>query len=364
MRQPPAVTATCAATTAEHVVAAQRRRTVRAVATLVIGLAVLITLTIAALSVGPSGATFVQIVKAAVGDAVDPLVRTAFNLRGPRVLLALLTGVALALTGAAMQTLLRNPLADPFTLGLSSGAALGAALAIVAGFSVLGRTVGVADRLTVMLNAFLVACLATLLVMALARLRSGSVETVLLGGVALSFLFSAGVAILKYTSSNDQLRDLELWLMGSFTRATWSTVVLIAPVVLVGSIIVLISASSLNALALGAENATVLGVPVRRLRLVLITTGTAMTAAVVSVSGVIGFVGLIAPHLVRYVAGSDHRYLLPACALLGAALMTGADLAARTIASPAEIPVGIITSLFGVPVFVIVLLTSRTRMWG
>ena len=298
----------------------------------------------------------------AQGTPSDAFAQTVvMQLRLPRILLATITGIALAGAGAVMQGNLRNPLVSPYTLGLSGGAAFGAALAIVLGTSIVGPTFGVTSSFAIAANAFVFGALTMAFAYALARLKGMAPETLVLGGVALGYLFAAGVSALKYIAPSEVLRDLVVWLMGSMSGATWAQVRLLVPLVLACMAVLLRYSWDMNALTAGDEVATNLGVEVARVRLVCLTAATLAASATVAFTGIIGFIGLVAPHICRMLIGSDHRFLIPSSCLMGALLLLVSDTLARTVMAPIEIPVGIITSLIGAPFFVYLLTRRKIR---
>ncbi len=273
------------------------------------------------------------------------------ELRLPRVLTAMATGVALALAGATFQGLLRNPLADPYVLGTASGAALGAALAMLVPINVALLGFGLMH-----LAAFAGAVLAVGVVYRLARLGElNSLTSVLLTGYAVGSLLAAGLALTMYLSGS-HLRQIFFYLLGSFSLSSWSQLVVGLPIIAIGSAAMLARARSLNALLLGEETAAHLGLDVRRERLLLLGAATLVTGAAVAMNGLIGFVGLVVPHLVRLVVGPNARLLLPLAALFGASFMAFADLLARM---PGELPVGIVTAVVGAPFFLYLLRRYR-----
>lgn len=278
------------------------------------------------------------------------------ELRLPRVLLAVLVGAALAIAGAVFQALFRNPMADPYVLGVSAGAALGATLAFLFPLNYLPLGVGL-----VPLAAFAGAVLTVILVSRLGR--SGgyvSLYNLLLSGIAVGAFFTALVSLLMYFSRR-HLHQVVFWLMGGLSQANWPYVRLALPYFMLGSAVALIQARALNALLLGEEAAASLGVEVERTKKWLLLGASLLTATAVAVSGPIGFVGLIVPHVLRMLVGPDHRLLLPASALGGAILVVVADTLARTVIAPTELPVGLIMSLGGAPFFVS-LLRRRQRL--
>jgi len=283
-----------------------------------------------------------------------------WQLRLPRVLLSLLAGGALAVAGVGFQTLFRNPLAEPYTLGVAGGAALGAVLALHLG-SRLGAGEGGALGFTlVAVASFVGAVGATALVVGLAvRTRRVETGTLLLAGVAVSFSTSALILFVQYLSDSTQTYRLVRWMMGGLAVAGYRDVLWVAPWVLLGTGLLLTLRWDLNLLLTGEELAASRGVDLTRVRLLVLGAASLMVGALVSVTGPIGFVGLIVPHMLRRPAGSDHLVLLPACFLAGGAFLTLCDLAARTVMAPAELPVGVLTALLGGPFFLWLLLMRK-----
>ncbi len=278
------------------------------------------------------------------------------DIRLPRVILAGLVGAALALAGATYQGLFRNPLADPYLIGIAQGAALGAVL----GFLVPASKVGMGISLVPIL-AFLGAMLSVMIVYLLARVgRIVPVTTLILAGVALGALLGAIVAYLAITSGQ-LLHGIMFWLSGSFSLSQWSEVILVMPIIAIGTIVILVFSRTLNIMQLDEEQAQHLGLNIERLKIILLASATMVTAAAVSFVGIIGFVGIITPHAVRLIWGPDYRFLLPLSFLCGAIFLIIADVAARTIIAPLEIPIGVITALCGAPFF-LYLLRRRAKM--
>ncbi|AXF78417.1 iron ABC transporter permease [Erwinia tracheiphila] len=269
------------------------------------------------------------------------------NIRLPRVLLAVLVGAALALSGATMQGLFRNPLADPGLLGISSGAALMLAFAVVLPVTL----PAVLALWWPMLAAFAGSLVVTMIIFILSRHRSITLSRLLLAGIAINALCGAAVGVLSWISNDQQLRQLSLWGMGSLGQAQWPTLLACAVLVLPTMLAIQWQAGRLNLLQLGDEEAHYLGVDVRRTQHKLLIFSALMVAAAVAVSGIISFVGLVVPHLIRLWVGGDHRWLLPGSTLLGAILILVADTLARTVVAPAEMPVGLLTSMLGAPWF-------------
>jgi len=272
------------------------------------------------------------------------------EIRLPRVILAGLVGAALAIAGATYQGLFRNPLADPYLIGVAQGASLGA----IVGF-LLPTAWNIPGFGIIPLLAFIGALLATVIVYALARVgKTLPVTTLILSGVALSALLGSIVSYL-IISSGEKMHGIIFWLMGSFSMSQWSEVRIVLPYVAVGTAVIIIFARLLNVMQLDEEQAQQLGVNVERLKLILLAAATLITAAGVSFVGTIGFVGIIIPHAVRLIWGADHRFLLPLSVLTGAIFMILTDIAARTVLAPTEIPIGVITAICGAPFFLYLL---------
>jgi iron complex transport system permease protein len=287
----------------------------------------------------------------APADSIDAMV--LWNIRVPRVITALLAGAALSISGMAFQAMFRNPLAAPFTLGVSSGAALGAAIYLRLGlaFSVIGVS-------GVSMFAFLGATMAMAMVYGLTRLRGGfSTSTLLLGGVAISFSLSSMVLFVQYSANLQDSFRLIRWLMGGLGVVGYDAAFSILPFTVVGAAIVTLMPHELNLITTGDDIASSRGVDVGRVQKILFITVSFMVGGVVAVCGPIGFVGIMAPHICRLLVGQDHRYLTPACILFGALFLATCDTLARTIIAPAEIPVGIVTAMLGGPFFLWLLLT-------
>lgn len=287
------------------------------------------------------------------------------TIRLPRVLLGILVGAGLAVSGAVLQGLFRNPLADPGIIGVSAGASLGAVLMIVLGGTVLAPMTALMGIFSIPVAAFLGAFAVTLTLHRLAT--SGgqtSIATLLLGGIAIAALIGALTGILIFMADDTQLRDLTFWGLGSLAGATWSKVLSAGSIIGIALLATPFLAKGLNALALGEASAHHLGIPVQHLKNTAIVTVAAATGAAVAVSGGIGFVGIVVPHLLRLAIGPDNRYLLPASATLGASLLLFCDMMSRLIVAPAELPIGIVTALVGAPFFLWILLRQRGILAG
>ena len=277
------------------------------------------------------------------------------HIRLPRVLGGALVGVALAVAGVAYQGIFRNPMADPYTIGAMGGASFGAAVAIV-----LGVGVALLGVNTVPIFAFIGALLSVFLVYAISREGPRvPITTLILSGLTVTIFFNALVTYLKLIAG-ERLHALTFWIMGGFTYTNWTDVSTIFPLVIIGTIVVYLYARDLNILVLGEEQAQHLGVELEKVKKILLAAGALITAAAVSISGLIGFVGLIIPHLTRILVGPDHRILLPTSAIVGASFMMICDALARVIIAPTELPVGVITAVTGGPFF-IYLLRRKSR---
>ncbi|TYQ14234.1 FecCD family ABC transporter permease [Gordonia metallireducens] len=328
---------------------------------LVGGAALLIISIAAAVTLGPANLS-VRDVYAVIGEhwGIGSSGLTAlqdgivWQLRLPRTLLAAICGAGLALCGAIMQSLLRNPLADPFVLGISSGASTGAVLVTILGIG--GGVISLSA------GAFAGAVVAFATVIALATGAGGGTAKVILAGVAGTQLFSALTSFIVMSSANaEQTRGVLFWLLGSLSGADWSDVIVCGTITGVGIVVCLTVSTSLDAFTFGNNAAAALGVSVRRIRVLLLTVTALITAALVSAAGAIGFVGLVLPHAARFLVGPRHGRLLPATAVIGAVFMVWVDAAARTLFAPQEIPVGVVTALVGVPAFALILFRMRGR---
>lgn len=321
------------------------------------GIVAVIAATVVGLVVGSVALPPVGVIKEVLGlpsglSAAD--VAIIHELRLPRVVLALLVGATLASCGAAYQGVFANPLADPYTLGVAAGAGLGATVAIALGGP------GSATPGYVPVAAFAGALLAVALTYVLGTTggRSRSVTALIVAGVAVaSFLTAAQTYVMQ--RNTDTIRQVYAWILGRLSTAGWGEVLILLPYFLLTTAVLLSHRWTLDVLGLGDDEAAALGINVRRIRLLVVVAASLGTAAAVSVSGLIAFVGIIVPHTVRLVAGSGHRVLLPLSLLFGGAFLVLADLAARTIMAPAELPIGVITAFFGAPFFALVLHTSR-----
>jgi iron complex transport system permease protein len=298
-----------------------------------------------------------------LGTAPEPQESaTVLQIRLPRIVLALLIGAALAQAGAAMQGIFRNPLADPGLVGISSGAALAAVAVIVLGDS-LGAFQALPARYVLPLATFAGGAAATWLVLRVALVDGHTrVATLLLSGLALNAIAGAGIGFLSHVASDAALRNVTFWMFGSLGKAGWGEIAVAAPLLIVPLLLIPRDAAALNALLLGEAEAGHLGVDVERLKRRLTALVVLAAGSAVALAGIVAFVGLVVPHLVRLWSGPDHRGLLPASALLGALLLTLADTAARVLLSPTELPIGILTALLGGPFFFALLLRRRDEL--
>jgi len=308
-----------------------------------------------AITIGPVDIPFFTVWKIALdkvlhitlGEWTKPQEQIVWLVRFPRVLLAIFVGGGLAIVGATMQAVVRNNMAGPYVLGISSGASAGAAIAILSG-SLLPFSL-----YTIPIAAFLGSLCAFALVFVLAR--SGgrlSSRRLVLSGIAISYLFSAVTSLLTYLAPDEGLRRVTFWMMGSLSGAHWADLTLPAIALLVGMLYLLLQARDLNSLVMGEETAMTLGVDTNGLRKRLFVVTSFLTAMVVVVSGSIGFVGLMMPHIVRLLVGPDHRRLLPVCMLTGSIFLIWMDVAARMVLAPQEVPIGVLTSIVGSPFFI------------
>ncbi|MDR3679295.1 MAG: iron ABC transporter permease [Flavipsychrobacter sp.] len=281
-------------------------------------------------------------------------------IRLPRVLMAVLTGATLAIAGATIQGLFRNPLADPALIGISSGASVAAVVFIVCGHHLLAHLPNIISMYALSLATFVGAFLATLVVYKLSQVNGKTiVSTMLLAGIAINAITGAVTGMFTFAANDAQLRSITFWALGSLGGATWRTLSAVLPFMCIPLLVLPAMSKSLNAFALGEANAQHLGIDTERTKRIIVLLTALCVGASVSVTGVIGFVGLVVPHIIRAITGPDHRYLLILSALAGAVLVVVADLLARTLFAPAELPIGIITAIIGAPFFLYLLLKDR-----
>ncbi|KYP13299.1 iron ABC transporter permease [Flavihumibacter sp. CACIAM 22H1] len=332
-------------------------------------LALLVSAGLGALSISP--VQLIAILGNAVGlsteaDYSETMSIVFWQIRLPRLLLALLVGSSLALSGAALQGLFRNPLADPTLIGISSGAALAAVLMIVLltylpFFS--AENSWLSKYYWLNLFTFIGACACSFLVFRLARTGGKTmVATLLLAGLGVNALCAACTSLVTYLANEEELRSISFWSMGSLAGASWQVLAAIVPFTLLPFFILPALGKSLNAYSLGEAEAAYIGINVKRLKWTIITLSTLSVGAAVATCGIIGFVGLVVPHILRTICGTDHRHLLLNSALLGAVLLLLADTISRTIIAPAELPIGIVTALVGTPIFIVLLYRQKKKI--
>lgn len=333
---------------------ASRRRAVLAA-----GLAALALSLVLDVATGPALLPVGKVARAVLGLAPDQAVDAiVWSIRLPVAFVAIAVGAALGLSGCIMQTILNNPLASSYTLGVSAGAGFGAALVIV-----LGAAIPLPEAWAIPIMAFLFAGLACAGVYGIGSLRDASPEMLVLGGIALLFLFQALLALLQFVASPEALQQIVFWLFGSLQKANWPKLWIICAVLAVAIPLLLADSWRLTALKLGDERARGLGVDVSALRLRAFAIVSALTGVAVAFVGTIGFVGLVAPHVARMLVGEDQRGLMPASAIYGALLLSAASIASKTVLPGALVPIGIVTSLIGVPFFVWLVVRSRRSFW-
>jgi len=308
-------------------------------------------------TMGPSGLSLSSLwqtlLDPAAADAGTRVI--VWDIRLPYALMAVVVGFALGLAGAEMQTILKNPLASPFSLGVSSAAAFGAALAIVLGIGI----PGIPDQWFISANAFIFALFAALMLDGITRWTRVATSGVVLFGIALVFTFNALVSMMQFIASEDTLQGLVFWTMGSLARASWDKLGILFGVFAVLLPLSMMSSWKLTALRLGEDRAVSFGIDVRRLRLTTLLRISMLSALAVAFVGPIGFIGLVAPHIARMIFGEDHRFYLPASALIGALVLSMASVASKNLVPGVIIPVGIVTSLVGVPFFLSIILRHR-----
>lgn len=353
--------------------AARRPSRVRGPARLLLGSSavVLLAVSVISLAIGPTGISFDALPRVLWGllqnvhDGAAIHERLVLlDLRLPRLLLGMLVGAGLALSGALMQGLFRNPLADPGLIGVSSGAVLGAVSVIAFGHAWLGPWSKAAGSYVLPLAAFAGGLVVTkLLVLIASRRGEISVSMLLLAGIATSAIAGSLTGLIAFASDDRELRDLTLWTLGSLTGASWAKLAAVLPLAILVAALVPGLVRALNGLLLGEAEAYHLGIDVPRIKRRIVLVTAAAVGAAVAVAGLVGFVGIVIPHLVRLIAGPDHRIVLPASALLGATLVVGGDIIARMIVRPAELPIGIVMALLGGPLFLHLVL-SRTSSQG
>ncbi|MCB1755158.1 MAG: iron ABC transporter permease [Gammaproteobacteria bacterium] len=295
---------------------------------------------------------------------LDPVQQAVLeNIRLPRIVLTILVGAGLGVSGLALQGLFRNPLADPALIGVSSGAALFASAVIVFESSITGTLVhNYLGAYMLPVAAFLGSFIVSSIVLQLSRVRGKTdIATMLLAGIAINAIAQAGTGLITYLSDDTQLRTLTFWLMGSLSGADWQQLKVVSPLILPGIVVLIIQARALNAVMLGESVAEHLGFRIQRIKLTIILAVSVCVGAAVALTGIIGFVGLVVPHIVRLIIGPNHRQTFPLSALFGAVVLLLADLVSRTVVIPEELPIGIVTSIFGGPFFLWLLMQRNSR---
>jgi iron complex transport system permease protein len=331
------------------------------------GIVVLLLLFLVSISVGAVAIPLQEVVATLLGQNIshkwDAII---WNIRVPQALTAVVAGAGLAVAGAAMQSILRNPLGSPFTLGISNAGAFGAALSVILlGTGQMHSTV--ADAVTISnpylttLVAFIFCLLATTVILLISRMRGASPEVMILTGVALSSIFTAGTMFLQYFASDAQLAAVVFWSFGDVSRANWQELGLIAVIVTFVLLFFVLNRWNYNAIDAGDETARGLGIDVEKTRLVGMVSGALVTAVIVSFLGVIGFVGLVCPHMARRIVGDDQRFLIPASCVAGCVLLLASDTAARLVVAPFVLPVAVLTAFMGAPVFIYLLMRGYRR---
>ncbi len=283
-----------------------------------------------------------------------------FNLRMPRILLGIVAGAGLAVAGVVMQSTLMNPLADAYTTGVSSGASLGATLAVVVGFSIGGAS----NQYGIIINAFVFSLVPMAVIILLSKVKNSSPTVMIMGGIAIMYIFGAFTTLFTLMADPNDLEYLYKWGVGSLGFASKDDLPVMALFVVSGSVILMLLTKQLNALAAGDDSAKALGVDADTMRRICLLITALVVAAVVSFTGTIGFVGLVAPHVIRMVVGPDNRYLLPASALFGGVLLLCADVVGRTIISPSILQAGVVMAFMGGPLFLWLILRKQSVIWG
>ena len=294
---------------------------------------------------------------------MDPsLVRIIINLRLPRIIMAIIAGACLGVAGTILQITLRNPLASPYTIGVTSSAAFGAALAIILGAGVIGwmgKNIIYTNPYVVVFNAFTFSAMCSIIVAFLSLYKGTSPSATILAGIAMTYLFSAATSLLQYFGTTEQIAALVFWVFGDLGKAEWLDVSITSCIFLITLPLIMWLTGDYNALISSDEVAESLGVNVKTVRIISLIMASLLTATPIAFVGTISFIGLLAPHIARLIIGSDHRYLVPTSALIGAILLLAADTAGRTVLSPLILPVGILTAFMGVPLFLYLLLKRR-----
>ncbi|TGC08049.1 FecCD family ABC transporter permease [Methanolobus halotolerans] len=342
-----------------------REHTGRKLTLILAGIALLLVITVLSISTGSADIPPADVIRTLAGQSVSvTLDSIIWNVRLPQVLTAIVAGAGLAVAGVVMQSILRNPLGSPFTLGISNAAAFGAAFSVIilgAGStsSQLGDAVTINSPYVTTIAAFVFAMLVTLVILAFSRIRGTSPEVMILVGVAMGSLFTAGTMFLQYFADDVQLASMVFWTFGDTSRASWDELILITVIVAASIIYFTLNRWKYNAIDAGDETAKGLGVNVEKVRLWGMMCASFVTAIIVAFLGVIGFVGLICPHMARRIIGDDHRFLITGSIVIGSLLLLSADTAARVLMQPYQLPVAVLTSFLGAPTFIYLILRGK-----
>jgi iron complex transport system permease protein len=283
-----------------------------------------------------------------------------WNVRLPRALFAIVAGAGLAVGGAVMQSIMKNPLADPYTTGISSGTLLGVAVAIILGLTISGSQL---NSVGLVVNAFIFALIPVVFIIIIAPMSNSSPATLILAGVTLSYIFNALTTVLMISTDVEELVIVYRWQIGSLSMVTWGSLPIMATINTLGTIAVMVVARQLNVLTLGDDNAKSLGLNANSMRILCLMVISFMVASVISYVGIIGFIGLICPHIIRVMIDSDNRFVIPASAAFGALFLLGADILARYLSPIDAIPVGVILSFVGAPIFLYLIIRQKRSMW-
>ncbi len=291
-----------------------------------------------------------------VGDTMRDYI--VVQLRTPRIVVAIIAGAGLAVAGVVMQSTLLNPLADPYTAGISSGASFGATIALVGGITILSNDYGL------IVNAFVFSLIPTFVIIFVSKIKNTSPTVMVMAGIAIMYIFNACTTVLKLWANPNTLQELYEWQVGSVSRTGWDGIPIMLAITLAGIIVMQFLSRKLNVLATGEDSANSLGIDANRLRIINLLIVSLVTASIVSFTGLIGFVGLVAPHVARIFVGADNRYLLPCSAFLGATLLLVSDLVGRVIIYPSTIQAGVIMSFLGGPMFLWLIMRRKSKIWS
>lgn len=312
-------------------------------------------------SIGSSSLTFAESIKTLFGCGTKTTNIVVFNIRLPRIITAVAVGIAMAMSGAVMQSVLKNPLASSSTLGVSQGASFGASFAIVCMGSIVGSSFGITNPYLVALFAFLGGVISTLIIVAFSMLKKHEPTTMILAGVALSALFSGGATLIQYFAEESILATVVYWTFGDLGRTNWTQISIILAVSFVAFIFFMFNSVKYNAMLSGSDNAKALGVNTFALTIISLLISTFVSAVSVAFVGIINFVGLIAPHMVKGFVGNDYRFQIPASALMGAIILVLSDLFGRMVIAPIILPIGAITSFVGAPIFLYLVFRGKKK---